>query len=380
MFEKAAMLFLYTETPLHAGSGTSIAAVDLPIQRERHTNYPMVQASGVKGTLRDALREKCKISFDHLRELAELRQILEDDLKKDQQKQQKKQELEKLILPWEMAFGPDHTRAQEHASALSFTDASLLLFPVRSLHGVFAWITCPLVLDRFARRLKYLPVSKSSARSDTDWSPQEPWDNLQTAAAVAEGSRVRHNGAVVLEDFAFNVAKDSQSQRVSRLEKRVSRLGKWLAKYALPSEGFHYHGSLLPESLVVLPDEAFRDFVTHSTEVIARIRIDQEVGTVQEGALWDQENLPSDCLLYTMPLAVNPRLEQSLQNQSSPGNTLKNADHVLGLLANRLPKMIQLGGNETLGNGFVHTRLLSEVDRVQPNHAKQAERQRHNHP
>ena len=45
MFQKANLLFLYTETPLHVGSGSSLGTVDLPIQREHHTNLPMVQLS-----------------------------------------------------------------------------------------------------------------------------------------------------------------------------------------------------------------------------------------------------------------------------------------------------------------------------------------------
>ena len=36
------MLFLYVETPLHAGSGRGLGTVDLPIQRERATGYPMI--------------------------------------------------------------------------------------------------------------------------------------------------------------------------------------------------------------------------------------------------------------------------------------------------------------------------------------------------
>jgi CRISPR-associated protein Cmr4 len=49
VFEKAAMLFLYCETPVHAGTGTSLSIVDLPIQRERITGLPIVQASSLKG-------------------------------------------------------------------------------------------------------------------------------------------------------------------------------------------------------------------------------------------------------------------------------------------------------------------------------------------
>jgi len=52
MFEAKSMLYLYVETPLHTGSGRGLGTVDLPIQRERVTGYPMVQASSIKGCLR----------------------------------------------------------------------------------------------------------------------------------------------------------------------------------------------------------------------------------------------------------------------------------------------------------------------------------------
>ena len=37
--------------------------------------------------------------------------------------------------------------------ALGFTDARLLLFPVKSVSGVFGWITCPAVLERLKHDL-----------------------------------------------------------------------------------------------------------------------------------------------------------------------------------------------------------------------------------
>ena len=49
MFKSAKPLFLIVETSLHAGSGSDLGIVDLPIQREKHTNYPKVEASGIKG-------------------------------------------------------------------------------------------------------------------------------------------------------------------------------------------------------------------------------------------------------------------------------------------------------------------------------------------
>ena len=52
MFENTSIAIMYAVTPCHAGSGSALGVVDLPIQRERHTNWPMIQASGVKGAFR----------------------------------------------------------------------------------------------------------------------------------------------------------------------------------------------------------------------------------------------------------------------------------------------------------------------------------------
>jgi CRISPR-associated protein Cmr4 len=42
MILETTMLYLYVETPLHAGTGSGLSSVDLPIQRERTTQYPMI--------------------------------------------------------------------------------------------------------------------------------------------------------------------------------------------------------------------------------------------------------------------------------------------------------------------------------------------------
>ena len=63
MFENTSIAIMYAVTPCHAGSGSSLGVVDLPIQRERHTNWPMIQASGVKGAFR-ANFERFKNNID----------------------------------------------------------------------------------------------------------------------------------------------------------------------------------------------------------------------------------------------------------------------------------------------------------------------------
>ncbi len=54
MILETTMLYLYVETPLHAGTGSGLSSIDLPIQRERTTQYPMIQGSSIKGKLRSA--------------------------------------------------------------------------------------------------------------------------------------------------------------------------------------------------------------------------------------------------------------------------------------------------------------------------------------
>ena len=60
MFLKSQPIFIKAETPLHMGSGTSLGIVDMPIQREKHTSYPKIEASGLKGSMREVFTDKIK--------------------------------------------------------------------------------------------------------------------------------------------------------------------------------------------------------------------------------------------------------------------------------------------------------------------------------
>ena len=54
MYKISKPVFLYCLTSLHAGSGSSLGVVDLPIQRERHTSFPKIESSSLKGAFREA--------------------------------------------------------------------------------------------------------------------------------------------------------------------------------------------------------------------------------------------------------------------------------------------------------------------------------------
>ncbi len=297
MFEACGLVFIYVDTPLHAGSGRGLGAVDLPIQRERTTDYPIVQASSLKGRLR-----------------AEARGKLPDN------------ELEAI-------FGPEINRASDHAGALSVGDARILLFPVRSLVGVFAWTTSVDVLARFLREA-------SMAGMRLGWSlPAEPAGDK----ALVSGNALQAGDSVVLEEFSF-VSDTSQAET-------VRNIGQWLARYALPQgPEYEYWRTALPNKLCILPEDAFRDFVRYATEVHTHIRLDPETKTVQTGALWTAESLPTDTLLYAPLLATQSRAR---------GADLK-AQDVLQKVRNLGLTRIQLGGDETTGQGIVALRFVDE--------------------
>ncbi|MBE9166323.1 type III-B CRISPR module RAMP protein Cmr4 [Pleurocapsales cyanobacterium LEGE 06147] len=303
MFKAAKILFLYGETPLHVGSGSSLGTVDLPIQRERHTDLPTIQSSGIKGKLRSAFKNNGLPSTEVFTAI----------------------------------FGPDSNNASDHAGALSPGDGRLLLFPVRSLAGVFAWITCPLVLSRLQRDLAI------SEQSQTWQIPQPNNDRV----ATTNNCQLIIDGSVILEEFSFSaIASDG-----------VTALAKWLADNALPvGNEYDFWRDKLKKDLVIVSDDVFKDFCKFSTDIVSRTKLDPITKIVETGALWTEENLPADTLLYTPLFVCDPRIDKENRPQE-----VKDATAILSLLESQFTdnhKRLQLGGNETVGRGIVATRMI----------------------
>lgn len=291
MITATQMLYLYVETPLHAGVGSGLSSIDLPIQRERTTQYPTIQGSGIKGKLRSIAEHAKHPNID-------------------------------------VIFGPDN--GNEHAGALTVGDARIFLFPVRSLDGVFAYTTSRDVLKRFER-----DITRGEESSHLPW--QLPQESSGERALITSPSDVAVTDKVVLEDFSFDTDKDPQ----------VDKLAEWVAKNAFPPYSMYdYWREKVKKSLIILPDNDFRDFALHATEIITRIKINREKKTVQDGALWTEEHLPTDTLLYVPLYATNSRKQ---------GSTIE-AKTILeqtGNIVRHQAGYIQLGGDETVGRGMV---------------------------
>lgn len=312
MITSNTMLYLYVETPLHAGVGSGLSSIDLPIQRERTTQYPMIQSSGIKGKLRSTIeKDRAQIKGT-----------------------EREREVNTL-------FGPpaDNGQGSEHAGALIAGDARILLFPVRSLNGVFAYTTSCNVLARFKRDFE---------RGQTNI--KLPWnipDALETSEAlVTTKSIIQANNTIVLEEFSFTARKDPQ----------IDTIATWIADHAIPKlNGDDYWPNKVKSSLVILPEVDFRDFALYATEVITRVRIDRASKTVENRALWTEEHLPTDTLLYVPIYATNARKKDGPQWTSE--QVLKRAKE----LSIENGNYLQLGGDETVGRGMVCSRWADEI-------------------
>lgn len=261
------VLYIQALTSLHPGSGTALGSVDLPVQRERHTKWPLIPGSTIKGVLRDAAKT------DH-----------------------------------ELLYGSEGTGGELFAGALTFTDARILAFPVRSLKGVFAWATCPMALERWKRDLA-LAGQEILVPGDLNVGEGQ--------GIAAKSCPCVQNGEIYLEEFKFKV----------------------IEKPTIPA-------SFLPPGcdgsrVVVLNDTDFTYFTEHATEISARIRLSKETKTVEEGALFYQEFVPPESIFYSVVLASTSR---------DPGNGRLEADKVLEKFV--YPKHVQIGGDETTGKGL----------------------------
>lgn len=323
-------LFIYTETLLHAGMGTGLGAVDLPIQREKTTDLPIIQGSGIKGALRQ---------------------------------QYKGTDEDKAVV-----FGPDNE--PDYAGAISIGDARVLAFPVRALKGVFVWATSYSVLARFARDsdLSTLPLPLRAPIIQNSGQDDEYTEAFVSSDIVAI-PRILNKGKeneirldeLVLEEYIYRgepaLFEEEQEDGSTVKWNLADEWANWLAENALPQTGIYvqYYHDALRQRFVILPDDDFRDFTLYSTEVRTRIKLKDGAKTVDDerGGLFTEEALPADTLLYVPVNASKPRMPDDRLSNTSFDKNSTDID-VLNWLTNpqNAPSRLQIGGDETVGYGF----------------------------
>jgi CRISPR-associated protein Cmr4 len=301
MFEAKRLVFYYATSPVHMGAGLAVGAIDNPIQREVHTEHPLIAGSGIKGALRHHLQRNG--GGDWVRRM----------------------------------FGPETSNASDHAGALSFTDAAIVAFPVRCAKRAYVYATCPTALARMKRLAEY-------AGKQVEWEVEGvPEDEAHCA-----GDAVLSNGKLLLEVFEFK----------GHLQATTKQIGEWLAANALPqADGHGYFRDKLASDLVVLPDSAFGHFVRHATVVEPHVRINDKSGTADSGGLFYTECLPPESLLAGLALSSIERISAARAKNGEQGEA---AEVLLGRLFDGAEgaegidgELVQFGGDATTGRGLV---------------------------
>lgn len=311
MSNKMLPVFLLCETPMHVGVGSDVGIVDMPIQRERHTGWPKIEASELKGCIRNSFEKRYKNDNKKLKDINVAFGYDENGLNEEVKKY----------------FSGD----KEFSGALGFSDGRILLFPVKSMRGVFAWITCPAVLDRFF--------------SDLSISGVEIPEIIIEKNTIAPESDCLVSGKdnIILEEFTEEVKKSEDCKR----------LFEWLSSKILPDDKIHIPlKEKMKKDIVILSNEMFTQFTNLSTEVITRTKIDNNTGTVTDTALFNEEYLPSETIMYSFAV-ISPIFgtkKGSFEDEDGK-------EEIEEFLRDGLNSVIQIGGNLNLGKGIVRTKI-----------------------
>jgi CRISPR-associated protein Cmr4 len=276
------LLYLFTRTPLHIGAGSSVGAIDQPIVRERHTGFPVIPGSSIKGVLRDHLASAIA------------------------------QPLDSATI--DRFFGQGGNGENFQAGRISFGEAKLVAFPVRSAKGAFALATCNLALQRLAREVGItLPV------------PAAPKDGECLAGAKTVLTDPAGKKGVVLEEYRYSVSGDFPVD----WEKQISGA---ISDAVLQGAGGRF---------VLLSDGDFAHFAINACPVLQHVSIVDATGTAKDGGLFNEEVVPSESLFY-VPLTLLRQAEEK--------------NPVFEALASE--QLIQFGGNGTTGLGYCTAKLL----------------------
>ena len=286
---KQQIFSIFTRTPLHVGAGSSVGIVDLPIIRERHTSYPVIPGSSLKGVLAD---------------------LWNSELGKDG-KRPDNSEAEQL-------FGKDNDPKNAAAGHLLVGEGRVLAFPVRSAKAGFAWATCPLALGRYFR--------------DAEKNIDMP-DLKDMQCVAVDGLKFLETKQIILEEYVLECLSDN-----------AGTLAKVAAELAKLSEDSLWKDEM-PKHLVILSDEMFQYFVENTCEVAQHVKINDETGTADGGALFNQENVPAETMFYTILHETGcdalAKLNRKLQENCN---------------------LLQIGADATTGLGWASVELLKNEE------------------
>lgn len=320
---KGKLIWLRAETFIHAGVGQQASVVDLPFAREGATGYPYIPGSAVKGALRDAYwlgeRGDAPWPTDPEEEEASKTNPLDDEKANiasqlDEEKasitnpvDKEKASITNPVDKEKASFTNRLFGMGDDSGKILFSDARLAFLPLRTLGNTYRYVTSCGLLRRLSRDHAFVGGQSWQA-------PNLAWNNPDQVFGPPG------TGKIYLEEFPFD---------------------------AQPLNGFSDIPGLLTTEvwndikakIAILNDDDFDYFARHGLFVRQRNALEAATKTAKGTALWSEESLPSDTLMYVV---LTPRL---------PGQT-GHLDDLIETLRDRCGGYFQVGGNETVGEGW----------------------------
>lgn len=295
---------LHALTPLHVGTESGLGAIDVPTTRERHTQFPIVPGSSVKGVLREAAEIR-------LKDLGAVKR----------------------------AFGPGKDNASDHRGGLVFGDAQLLALPVRSQKGTWAWVSCPLALGRLARDLE---GGSLKLKATLPW-PKPPRQDDTARILVGKDSALTLNLAnqgnkVLLEDLVLS----------AEVKGEVELIASDLAGWTWPGTSEAATREFFAQRFAVVHDDLFTHLARTALEVRWRVSIDDDTGTAAKSGPWTEEHIPAEALLVGV---VRGRTADK-RDEKQPAAHLETLRALVSQAG-----VLRFGGKSSVGLGRARLRL-----------------------
>jgi CRISPR-associated protein Cmr4 len=273
------LVYLYLIAPLHTG-GTSQEGNLLGIARESHTNLPYIPSSTIRGRVRASVGDRIKRVQLFGPELVDIKDA---DFVKAYEAQRHK------------------PLTQLEQGDIWVGDASILWMPVPSLsHGV-VWVSCPMLLQRWAR-FNETPLSM----------PPEYSTNLATGKPVyLKDAILRAETLQAWETWQEFMPSVTETQGIKRV--------------------------------LVLPDQHYATLVEMSLWRQVKIKLDEH--KTVDGGFRYEEAISPDTLMY-FPWGITTQANGSSSQSHDAFQTMITEHSIL-----------QIGGQEGLGRGFVQSWL-----------------------
>ncbi len=268
-------------TNVHCGAGRFGGIVDLPIQRDEY-EYPCIYSSSIKGALKTALLYAFAKEYNGDYEKAR-----------------------KAVMT---LLGPEPESGETFESSIAILDAYLLTMPVRSLRGIYAYVTSPLLLKRFVERVELV-----TEFSNKHQGASERQASLESKVVMLRDrmKKLLEQAEDLKEDECICVG-DCSGLRIEKLEgEPIILIEEVLVKPKSEDKDRNILNVLgLDRPLLVLHDETARYVIDRGIIRLTRVRLRKDTKTVEAGP-WTEEYLPTKARLHTLILYKRPPLSES---------------------------------------------------------------------